>query len=152
MEHVVKDARTGETTSVPFTAEEEAAWLASRPDPRVSLRDYAAQKRRDLVNGYAVIDVGERSIPTWIDPESRGAVTGLVVASGIVPNLNAPWKGADGVLYSLSSNEITALALGMMQFVQDAFAIEASLQDAIESGVITETFQIDGAGWPAIGD
>lgn len=152
MEHVVKNARTGIVVTVPFTQEEEAAALAALPDPKIALRAYTAQKRRDLVNGSAVVDVGERSIPTWVDPESRGAITGLVVASGIVPDLTAPWKGADGVLYELTTSEITALALGMMTFVQEAFAVEAGLQAAIESEVITATFQIDGAGWPSVGD
>lgn len=151
MEHVIYNAKSGETTTVPFSPEEEAEWLAAQADPKIALRDYAAQKRRDLINGYAVINVGERSIPVWVDPESRGSVTGLVVASNIVPDLTAPWKGADGIFYQLSTAEITALALGMMQFVQDAFAIEGSLQDAIDSGVITETFQIDAANWPATG-
>lgn len=149
MEHVIKDASTGNVITIPFTPEEEAAALASLPDPKIFLSDYTAQKRRDLVNGYAVVDVGERSIPVWVDPESRGAITGLVVASGIVPDLTAPWKGADGVSYELTTSEITALALGMMQFVQDAFAVEAMLQAAIAAGVITETFQIDGANWPS---
>jgi hypothetical protein len=148
MEHVVTNAQTGQTTVVPFTAEEEAAALARLPDPKIFLSDYTAQKRRDLVNGYALIDVGERSIPTWVDPESRGAITGLVVASGIVPDLTAPWKGADGHFYQLTTSEIVALALGMMQFVQDAFAVEATLIGAIGSGVITQAFQIDGANWP----
>jgi len=152
MEHVITNAQTGEVTTAPYTAEEEAAWLANQPDPKVVLRAYTAQKRRDLVNGSAVVDVGERSIPTWVDPESRGAITGLVVASGIVPDLTAPWKGADGVFYELTTSEITALALGMMTFVQEAFAVEAGLQAAIESEVITATFQIDGAGWPSVGD
>lgn len=152
MEHVVKNARTGIVVTVPFTQEEEAAALAALPDPKIALRAYTAQKRRDLVNGSAVVDVGERSIPTWVDPESHGAITGLVVASGIVPDFTAPWKGADGVFYELTTSEITALALGMMTFVQEAFAVEAGLQAAIESEVITATFQIDGAGWPSVGD
>lgn len=152
MEHVIKDASTGNVITIPFTSEEEEAALASLPDPKVFLSEYTARKRRDIVNGYAVVDVGERSIPVWVDPESRGAITGLVVASGIVPDLTAPWKGADGHFYQITTSEIVALALGMMQFVQDAFAIEATLIGAIGSGVITETFQIDGANWPAVGD
>jgi len=117
--------------------------------PKFMLAEYAAGKRRALVNGAATINVGERSIPTWLDPESRGAVTGLVVASTLVEGLTAPWKGADGDFYTLTTAEITALALGMMGFVQAAFATEAAVIAAIDAETITTAAAVDAAAWPA---
>jgi len=120
------------------------------PAPTVEeLKQYAAAKRRELANGSALVDVGSRTIPTWVDPESRGAITGLVVATGVVPGLTAaPWKGADGAFYTLTAAEITALALGMMNFVQACFATEATVMDGIGAGTITTFGAVDAADWP----
>ncbi len=112
------------------------------------LSEYAAAKRRALTNGAAMIDVGERSIPVWVDPESRGSILGLQVASGIIEGLTAPWKGADGLFYVLTAPEIQALALGMMGFVQDCFTAEAIVLGGIEAETITATSAIDAAAWP----
>lgn len=127
---------------------EEAAALSVGPTV-AELKDYAASKRRQLVNGAALINVGARSIPTWVDPESRGSVTGLVVASNIVPNLTSTWKGSNGAFYTLSTAEIAALALGMMQFVNDCFDAERVIAAAIDAATITTADQVDGASWPA---
>lgn len=123
----------------------EAAWAECQLD---RLRQYAAGKRRSLVQGAAAINVGSRSIPTWVDPESRGAATGLVVALGLVPSLTAPWKGSDRQFYELASDEIPAFALGMQQFVQSAFGVEGAVLTAIDAGTITTVEQIDAAPWP----
>jgi hypothetical protein len=112
------------------------------------LIDYAAATRRALTNGAALMDVGERSIPVWVDPESRGSILGLQVASGIIEGLTAPWKGADGAFYLLTAAEIQALALGMMAFVQDCFTAEAIVLSGIEADAIVATSAIDAATWP----
>lgn len=144
-----------------WLANADAGWLDDHgievveppePEPEpIDLASYAAERRRELVNGSAVIDVGERTIPTWVDPESRGAITGLVVASGIVPDLTAPWKGSDGEFYILTAAEITALALGIMGFVQECFAAEAAVLAGLSSDppTITSVEDIDNADWPS---
>jgi hypothetical protein len=132
----VVNIATGEETIV--------AWTPPPPTPD-ELKAHAADKRRALVNGSTAIDVGTRTIPAWVDAESRGAIMGLVVASGAVPNLTAPWKGADGQFYVLTASEMQALALGMMQYVQSCFAAEAAALDAIDAGTITTLDQVDAA-------
>jgi len=112
------------------------------------LREAAASKRRELVNGSATINVGERSISTWIDAESRGSATALVLASSLSPGLTAPWKASDGNFYTLTAAEIVALALGMMAYVQACFAAEADVLAAINAGAITTLDEIDAAPWP----
>lgn len=121
------------------------------PDPPTvdELKAYAAAKRRDLANGSTSVDVGGgRIIPVWTDPESRGSILGLVVAAGMDPNLTAEWKGADGVFYALDASEITALALGMMAYVQACFTTEAAVLAEIIAETITEFAEIDAADWP----
>jgi hypothetical protein len=128
----------------------DGAWVAVTVGASVDeLAAYAAVKRRALVSGAAVINVGSRSIPTWVDAESRGAITGLVVAGGLIEGLTAPWKGSDGHFYTLTSVEITVMALGMMQFVQDCFAVEAAVLAAIGAETVTTFADIDAASWPA---
>jgi len=109
---------------------------------------YTAEKRRTLANGSTTVNTGERSIPVWTDPESRGAITGLVVAAQIVPDLTAPWKGADGEFYELAAAELAPLALGMMSFVQSCFAAEAVVGAAILANDITTISGIEAADWP----
>lgn len=125
--------------------------VVNTPDPQpapptvADLIAYAAEKRRALANGSTTVNVGSRTIPAWVDAESRGAITGLVVASGVIPDLTAPWKGADGAFYTLDAAEITALALGMMQYVQACFAAEAQIVAEITAGTIATTAAIDAA-------
>lgn len=122
-----------------------SAWTA----PQTMLADYAAQKRRALENGSAIIDIGETSIPVWVDPISRGSILGLAFAAfGPVPNITTMWKGSDGQFYELTTAEIMALALGMMAYVQECFAVEAAVLLDIGDDTITTTAQIDAADWP----
>jgi hypothetical protein len=116
---------------------------------REVLSQHASNKRRTLANGSAVINAGGRGIATWCDPESRGAITGLVVASGVVPDITAPWKGADGAFYTLSAADMQALALGMMAHVQSCFAAEAAVLAKIAAGTLTTIEQVEAAeDWP----
>lgn len=136
------------------TSDEEAAAAGLFVPPAgasaaEALLAYAANKRRLLANGAAVIDVGERTIPTWVDPESRGAIMGLRDATEIIPELTATWKGADGEFYVLTTAEIVALALGMMQFVQSCFDAEAAVAAAIAGETITTTAEVDASTWPS---
>ncbi len=130
-----------------FLAADHANVLAYT-NPAPNLSEYAATKRRALTNGSASINTGVRTIPVWVDPESRGSILGLVVASGIVPDLTAPWKGADGEFYTLATAEMPVMALGMMQFIQSCFATEAAILAAITAETITTTAEIDAAEWP----
>ncbi|MGE8942707.1 DUF4376 domain-containing protein [Leptospira interrogans] len=110
-----------------ITAEEQPA---PEPEPPTveQLKQYAAAKRRDLANGSTVIDVGgSREIEVWTDAESRGAILGLVVATGMNPEITTQWKGADGGFHTLNPAEITALAMGMMSYVQICFAAESDV-------------------------
>jgi hypothetical protein len=117
-------------------------------NPPPNLADYAAAKRRAIENGQTTIDTGSREIPVWTDPVSRGSILGLVVASGIVPGLTAPWKGADGEFYTITAAEMQAIALGIMAFVQECFAVEAAVLAGIGNDTIATTAEIDAADWP----
>lgn len=112
------------------------------------LKAYAAEKRRALINGAAVVEVGEREIPAFVDPESRGSVTGLVVASQVMPGIDVSWKGADGQFYTLNDADKLSLALGMMAFVQACFVVEEALTLAIDGDAVTSLGAIDGSDWP----
>lgn len=121
------------------------------PEPPTAqeLADYAAEKRRDLANGSTSIDVGDgRLIPVWTDAESRGSILGLVVAAGMDAEITAQWKGADGVFYTLNAAEITALAMGMMSFIQLCFAVEAAVLNGIADESIASFEDVDAAPWP----
>lgn len=119
------------------------------PPTAQELADYAAEKRRDLANGSTVVDVGGgRMIPAWTDAESRGSILGLVVAAGMDAEITAQWKGADGVFYTLNAAEITALAMGMMFFIQLCFAVEAAVLNGIADESIASFEDVDAAPWP----
>ena len=130
---------------VPFTAEEAAAADAAAIPTPAGLLAYAADKRRALANASTSVNLGSRTIPVWTDAESRGAITGLVVASQIVANLTAPWKGSDGKFYDLNAAEMVALALGMMTYVQSCFAKEAAVTVLITGGSIITLAAVDTA-------
>jgi len=125
----------------------DAAALAAAAPQR--LKDYASAKRRAVIDAGASITVGASVVPSWTDAASQGAITGLVVAAQINPTLTTGWKGRDGVFYPLDAAGITTLALGMMAFVQSAFATEAQVLAAIDAATITTPAQIDAAAWPS---
>lgn len=122
------------------------------PDPPPSVDQLvtcAADRRRSLANGSATISTGARSIPTFVDAESRGSITALVVALNFAPDLSTPWKGSDGEFYTLTPAELPAFALGMLQFVQACFAAEEIVKAAIAAGTITTFEEIDAFAWPS---
>lgn len=109
-----------------------------------NLYEYNATKRQELISSSATINVGSRSIPVWVDSDSRGSMTALVVATNINPTLEVDWKGADGEFYHLTTSEIVNLGLNTMIYVQAAFAIEMEVKAAIANSSITTYEQIDG--------
>lgn len=120
------------------------------PPPTVGqLITYTADRRRLLANASATISTGSRSIPTFVDAESRGSITALVVALNFAPDLSTPWKGSDGEFYTLTPAELPAFALGMLQFVQACFAAEEIVKAAITAGTITTFEEIDAFAWPS---
>jgi hypothetical protein len=149
MDHIVFNAATGQTSIVPFTAEEIAAYEAARPDPKITLLTYAYQKRRDVIDSGMVVMIGQTAVPVWTDSESRSSMQGLMLAAQIDPQVTTTWKGRDGNFYPLDAAGIQTMALAALAFVQQAFATEAELVSAINSGVITTTNQINGGNWPS---
>lgn len=108
-----------------------------------NLYNYNTNKRQEVIGGQATINVGSRSIPVWVDSDSRGSMTALVVATNINPNLEVDWKGADGDFYHLSTAEIVSLGLNTMVYVQSQFGIEKLVQAKIANTQITTYSQID---------
>lgn len=145
MEHVVKDAKTGNVVTIPFTPEEEAAWVASQPDQKTTLREYAANKRWQVEIGGVAWD--GHVVAT--DRESQTKLLAEFVAIGAGLRTDpSPWKFNDNYFPSLSNAEMASVIQAARSHIAAAFAVEKTLLAAIESGVITHTFQIDGANWP----
>lgn len=119
------------------------------PPTPAELIQRAADRRRDLASGSAVVSTGVRSIPAFVDAESRGSITALVVALNFAPDLSTPWKGSDGQFYTLAPEELPVFALGMLQFVQACFAAEEAVKSAIEAETITTFEEIDAFPWPS---
>lgn len=110
---------------------------------------YAASKRRAVIAAGCVVTVAGVEVPTWADAASQGALTALVVAAGINPAITTTWKGRDGLFYELNASDISQLALGVMAFVQTAFAIEAAALAGIDGETITDVAGVDALAWPA---
>jgi hypothetical protein len=119
------------------------------PPTKAQLKTYASDKRRLLAGGQTTVDLGSRSIPVWVDYESRGSAMGLVLALNFHPDLTENWKGADGNFYLLTAAEIPAMALGMMGFISACFSEEETILEAIEAGTITTYAEIESSDWPA---
>lgn len=119
------------------------------PPTRAELHEAVTAKRRTLANGAALVNTGQRTIPVWVDPESLGAITGLVIASEIIADLAASWKGADGSFYQIVAAEMKPMALAMMTYVQSCFATEAAVHAAIDADRVTTVAGAIGFdGWP----
>lgn len=110
---------------------------SDEPPTTDSLIGLAAEIRRVLTSGHRPIEVGDRTIDVWVDTDSRASLTALVVASSQNPAITVEWLGADGQFYLLNATEITALATGVMTFVQTAFAKQAAVNALIVAGQIT---------------
>lgn len=121
------------------------------PPTMAELFALAAERRRAVVNGGTAIATSGGTIPAWTDADSQGAITALVVAAQMIPDIATGWKGRDGRFYPVTAATIVDLALGMMAFVNQAFAAEAAVLTAIEAGTITTTAQIDAWEWPSNG-
>jgi len=113
-----------------------------------SLKTYTAQKRKQITDSATIVDLGEVQIPVWTDAESRVSITAIAVALQIDPTLIVSWKGADGEFYDLSAQELSAVAMTMLGFIQACFEVEKSVVADIENGVITLPSEVDEAMWP----
>jgi hypothetical protein len=149
MEHIVFNAQTRQTEIIPFSAAEIASYEASQPDPKLALLAYAYQKRRAVIDAGMAVTIGQTLVPVWTDAESRSSMQGLMLAAQLDPQITATWKGRDGNFYPLDAAGIQTMALAALSFVQQAFATEAEIVSAINSGVITTTNQINGGNWPS---
>jgi hypothetical protein len=120
------------------------------PEPTIQqLKDYTSEKRKTIINGAGSFDTGEKIIPVWVDSESRGSLTGLVVASQMDPNIEVLWKSADGEFYTLDATEIVTVSIAVMTYIQTAFTVEANIKTLIEAETITTYEQIDAIEqWP----
>jgi hypothetical protein len=142
MEHIIVDAQTGTSTTVPFSPQE---WADVQARIKPALQEALSDLRRRSVSASALIDLGTRSIPVWTDADSRGSIMGLVLALQSSPSLSVQWLGADGLFYTLTPAEISALATGVLVFVQTAFAKQALIAAQIESGALTTLEQVTAA-------
>ena len=138
--HKIVNVSTGQETLIQYTPEEEAA------EDYISVEGlhlYNSSTRKELINGSASINVGSREIPVWIDSESRGSMTALVLAAQLNPTLSTVWKGSDGNFYTLTTSEIINLGLNAMGYVDTLFTVESTVAAKIVNSTITTTAQID---------
>ena len=111
---------------------------------------YAADRRRSLANGSAVISTGTRSIPVWTDNASQTAVLALLPRAQADSNfVRKNWKGADGNFYNLTAAEIIAIYYGGLEFIGTCFDAEAEITSRIAAGTITTFEEIDAFAWPS---
>lgn len=117
---------------------------------KADLKAYAAAKRKAVIEAGCVVDVNGTATPVWADGQAQAALTGAVVAAQAVgAGFATAWKGRDGDFYPQTATSIVMLALGVMAFVNAAFAAEQAIVDAIDAGTIMTLAHIDGAAWPA---
>ncbi|KAB2919915.1 MAG: DUF4376 domain-containing protein [Hyphomicrobiaceae bacterium] len=142
--HVV--GANGISQNATMAPEEQTALAASLAPSAEMLAAYATSRRRRMVDGGTIIDVGAgRLVPAWTDSQSIAAITGLVLATQLDPQFTTSWKGRDGVFYPLAAAEIVALGLGMLEFVQSAFALEEAVAAAVGAQTITTYAEVDAA-------
>lgn len=114
------------------------------PPTKADLKAYAASRRWAVETGG--ISVAGAAIQT--DRASQAMITGAFAYAQVNPSASIAYKAADGFV-TLSAAEVAAIANAVGAHVQDCFAVEASVVDAIDAGSITTIAEIDGVSWPA---
>lgn len=109
----------------------------------IDLTAYAAAKRFEIETGG--ITVAGQSIDT--SRESQSMITGAYTFSQAHPTEIVKFKAVSGWV-SLDAPTLAAIATAVGEHVQKCFKIEEALDEAIASGAITTTSQIDAANWP----
>ncbi len=104
------------------------------------LRAYSAAARFAKETGG--IKVGNAPIAT--DRESQAMITGALAGAQLNPNITAAWKTTSGFV-TINAAQINAIATAVLAHVQACFAAEQQVDDAITSGTITTTAQVDQA-------
>jgi hypothetical protein len=134
MQHVITDARTGQTAFVAFTAEE----IAAAAPTRQKLKDYAAAAR------YAIetrgITVAGASIMT--DRQSQALITGANALAAADPAAPIDFKGASGWV-TIDAATMAAIALAVGQHVRASFTAEKQVAAAIDAGTVTDFAGVD---------
>lgn len=128
---------------LPAPAPEVAAEMS--PEAKTAaLLAYAASKRYAVETGGTT--VAGVSMPT--DRDTQAKIAAAYLLAQVNPATSFDWKTSAGFV-TLSAAQIGAIAVSVGQFVQSAYAAEASVASQISNGTITTTAQIDGASWPA---
>lgn len=137
------DAKTGEKTKRPYTAEETAAHEA-RFKPQ-KLAGLGAIRWQHQTKG---LTFDGHTIQT--DPASQSAVMANAMAASIDPDATFAWKTADGRFITLTAADMGAIARAVHAHVQACFAHEASLSASIEAATTVDDLEaIDiTVGWP----
>ena len=130
----------------------ETGWLRHEsgfvppPDPEIdpeeikaTLKSYAAAKRYDVETGGLVVNA--MSIAT--DRQSQAMISGAYNLVTATPQ-SVQFKTGTGFV-TLTPEDVTTIALAVGQHVQACFAKEAEVVEAIDSGTITTSGEIDAA-------
>lgn len=138
----------GEILTIPDDAAAEIDALLADDDWRLpskaELIAYAADKRWRVETGG--ITVAGASIDTSRD--SQAMITGAYSYSQAHPEQLIKFKSASGWV-DLDAATVASIATAVGVHVQACFAIEATIDAAIEAGTVTTFAEIDAAAWPA---
>ena len=148
MEHVITDATTGITTTVPFTDTEIAAWTAAQ---LAALPTYANTKQWGLATGgYTISFSGGPTVQFDTSADGIGLLNGKMTRlSQPNPPASFNWQTGPTVFTLLTAAQLTGASTKIDDFVQATFDALAVVLAGITGGTITTQAQIDTASWPS---
>ena len=108
------------------------------PEP-VDLIAYASSKRWAIENGGFTFS----GFNVATDDRSKLMISGARIKADKDPEFTTRWKTDSGAFITLDAATIIAISDAVLAHVDNCFAIEADVIDAIADGTITTTAQID---------
>lgn len=122
--HVITDAETGETTTVPFTPEEEAAADAASVVALYSGADVDVERERRIALPLGVA-LPSGSFRINMDPESQRNIQGLstagILLSSAAPTQKTTFRDYDNVSHDLLPSDLVQMGLQVMARIQAVY-------------------------------
>lgn len=119
------------------------SWRVATGPTATELKEAATQKRRGVILGGCVVDVGGARVETWADQNTVAALAAICLVGGGVH-----WKGRVET-QPLDGEQAFRLLHGINAFVQAARSVEVATHKAIESGNVTAIDHVMAAAWPS---
>jgi hypothetical protein len=106
---------------------------------QAQLKAYAASARYNKEIGGTTLS----GVAYATDRETQAKLTSAYALSQVSPSTSFDWKMPNGSFTSLTASQLATVATAIGGFVQQCFAMEASVGASITGGSITTTAQID---------